>query len=82
MDMRDRVKNIFVDCLGISADIVTDDLDCASIPQWDSISQMSVIVGLEDEFDIIIEADDVIEMSSVKNALEIVNKHLDSSDGK
>lgn len=75
--MQDRVKNVFVECLGISADIVTDDLECASIPQWDSISQMSVIVGLEDEFDIVIEADDAVEMNSVKKALEIVNKYLD-----
>lgn len=77
--MQDRVKNVFVECLGISADIVTDDLECASIPQWDSISQMSVIVGLEDEFDIVIEADDAVEMNSVKKALEIVNKYLDLS---
>lgn len=77
--MQDRVKNVFVECLGISADIVTDDLECASIPQWDSISQMSVIVGLEDEFDIAIEADDAVELNSVKKALEIVNKYLDLS---
>lgn len=74
--MQDRVKNVFVECLGVSADIVTDDLEYASIPQWDSIAHMTVIVGLEDEFDIMIETDDVIDMSSVNKAFEIVNKYL------
>ncbi|MDA9112788.1 acyl carrier protein [Gammaproteobacteria bacterium] len=74
--MQDRVKNVFVECLGVSADIVTNELEYASIPQWDSIAHMTVIVGLEDEFDIMIETDDVIDMSSVDKAFEIVNKYL------
>lgn len=74
--MEDRVKNQFVECFGISPDIVVDELEYASIPQWDSVAHMSLIVGLEDEFDIMIEIDDVIDMSSFKKAKEIVNKYL------
>ena len=59
-----------------SPDIVVDDLEYASIPQWDSVAHMSLIVGLEDEFDIMIEIDDVIDMSSFKKAKEIVSKYL------
>lgn len=74
--MEERVKNQFVECFGISPDIVVDDLEYASIPQWDSVAHMSLIVGLEDEFDIMIEIDDVIDMSSFKKAKEIVSKYL------
>ena len=74
--MQDRVRAQFVECFGIPADIVVDDLEYASIPQWDSVAHMSLIVGLEDEFDIMIETDDVIDMSSFKKAKEIVNKYL------
>ena len=75
--MEDRVKNVFIECLGVLADVVTDELEYASIPQWDSIAHMTVIVGLEDEFDIMIETDDVIDMSSVSKAYEIVTKYLE-----
>lgn len=74
--MEDRVKAQFVECFGISPDIVKDELEYASIPQWDSVAHMSLIVGLEDEFDIMIEIDDVIDMSSFKKAKEIVAKYL------
>ncbi|MDC1348846.1 acyl carrier protein [Amylibacter sp.] len=74
--MEDKVRAQFMECFGISAEIVVDDLEYASIPQWDSVAHMSLIVGLEDEFDIMIETDDVIDMSSFKKAKEIVNKYL------
>ena len=74
--MEDRIRAQFVECFGISADIVLDELEYGSIPQWDSIAHMSLIAGLEDEFDIMIETDDVIDMSSFKKANEIVNKYL------
>ena len=74
--MDERVRTQFVECFGISADIVVDELEYASIPQWDSVAHMSLIVGLEDEFDIMIETDDVIDMNSFKKAKEIVNKYL------
>ena len=75
--MKDRVKNVFIESLGVLADVVTDELQYASIPQWDSVAHMALIVGLEDEFDIMIETDDVIDMSSVSKAYEIVTKYLE-----
>jgi acyl carrier protein len=74
--MKKRVKAVFMECLGIPSDIVIDELEYASIPQWDSVAHMSLIIALEDEFDIMIETDDVIDMSSFKMAVEIVNKYL------
>tara|TARA_B110000977_G_C10806987_1_gene388712 strand:+ start:450 stop:674 length:225 start_codon:yes stop_codon:yes gene_type:complete len=74
--MENRVMMQFMECFGIPADIVVDDLEYASIPQWDSVAHMSLIVALEDEFDIMIDTDDVIDMSSFKKAKEIVNKYL------
>lgn len=74
--MEDRIRAQFVNCLGISVDIVVDELEYGSIAQWDSVAHMSLIVGLEDEFDIMIDTDDVIDMSSFKKAKEIVSKYL------
>jgi acyl carrier protein len=57
-------------------DIVLDVLEYASIPLWGSIAHLSLIVGSEDEFDIMIERADVIDMSSVKKVKEIESKYL------
>ena len=74
--MEERVRGVFMECLGVTRDVVTDQLEYGSIPQWDSVAHMSLIVGLEDEFDIMIETDDVIDLSSFEMAKEIVNKYL------
>ena len=74
--MKERIRNVFASCLGVPEDVITDDLEYATIPQWDSVAHMTVIVGLEDEFDIMIETDDVIDMSTVTKAYEIVEKYL------
>lgn len=72
-----RVQNIFVETFTIEKSIVTDTLEYASIPQWDSVAHMSLIVNLEDEFDIMIDTDDVIDMSTFAKAVQIVEKYLD-----
>ena len=74
--MRERLTKVFSESFGIPSNTITDDLEYASIPQWDSVAHMALIVALEDEFDIMIETDDVIDMSNFKKAEEIVNKYL------
>ncbi|MDC7807949.1 acyl carrier protein [Luteimonas sp BLCC-B24] len=71
----DRVTAVFARVLGIDAAQVTDDLRYNSIPQWDSIAHMSVVGALEEAFGVMIDMDDVIDMSSVGKAREILRKH-------
>lgn len=71
----DRVVEVFSRVLGIAPEQVTDDLRYATIPEWDSIAHMSVVAGLEEAFGVMIDMDDVIDMSSVGKAREILAKH-------
>lgn len=71
----DRVIEAFVRVLGIAPERVTDDLRYASIPEWDSIAHMSVVAALEEAFGVMIDMDDVIDMSSVGKAREILSKY-------
>ena len=71
----DRVIEAFARVLGIAPERVTDDLRYASIPEWDSIAHMSVVAALEEAFGVMIDMDDVIDMSSVGKAREIIAKY-------
>jgi acyl carrier protein len=71
----DKVVLAFSQVLGISQEQIADDLRYASIPQWDSIAHMSVISALEEQFGIMIDMDDVIDMNSVGKAREIIKKY-------
>lgn len=74
--IEERVRKQFVDCFGVEPETVTDSLEYATIPQWDSVAHMALVVALEDEFDIMIEIDDVIDMSTFKKATEIVARYV------
>ena len=75
MTNQEKLVGAFVEALSIDPSIVTDDLKYQGIRQWDSISHMVLISQLEETFDVSIDTDDVIDMSSVAKAKEILAKH-------
>lgn len=72
----DRLKAAFADALQIPADTVQDDLAYRSIPQWTSVAHMALIAAIEEQFDIMIDTDDVIDMSSFAKARQIVTRYV------
>lgn len=70
-----KLQDCFVNALGINIDIVQDSLEYNSIPEWDSVGHMSLVAELEDCFDIMLDTDDIIDMSSVSKAVDIIKKY-------
>ena len=75
MDNSEKLFNSFAEALGIDVSSVSDGLEYQSIPEWDSISHMILISQLEEDFEVSIDTDDVIDMSSVAKAKEILSKY-------
>jgi len=75
MTNSERLINVFVASLNIKQDTVTDELAYNTIPQWDSVAHMVLIAALEQEFDVMLDMDEIIDMNSVKVAKEILSKH-------
>ena len=44
------------------------------IKAWDSVGHMSLMAALEDAFDIMMDADDIIDFSSYEKGKEILQK--------
>ena len=75
MSNTDKLYSAFSTALNIDLNQVNDKLTYQSIPQWDSISHMVLISGIEEAFEVSLETDDVIDMSSVEKAKEILKKY-------
>ena len=45
------------------------------IPEWDSIGHMTLMSGLEEEFSITMDTDDIVDFSSFKKGFEILGKY-------
>jgi acyl carrier protein len=65
----------FATALNIPVDKVSKELTYQSIPEWDSITHMVLISQIEEDFEVSIDTDDVIDMSSVGKAIEILTKY-------
>lgn len=70
-----KLVEAFSTALGISAEAVKDELIYNTIPEWDSTAHMILIAELEDKFDIMLDTDDIIDMSSVAQAKSILSKY-------
>lgn len=71
----EKLKNAFINVLGVSPD---DDFDLMAYGQtsgWDSVAHMALISEIETAFDIMLATDDVIGMSSFLKAKEVVARN-------
>lgn len=75
MDNTEKLRKIFSEALNIKIETVTDNLEYNSIPEWDSVAHMSLVAAIDGGFDIMLDTDDVIDMSSFAKAKEILTKY-------
>jgi acyl carrier protein len=72
---KQKLYHSFSVALNIAVEQVNDELAYQGISEWDSITHMILISQLEDDFSISIDTDDVIDMSSLTKAQEILTKY-------
>jgi acyl carrier protein len=75
MSLEQRVKAVFAEILDVGLDFDFASLKYNDHPSWTSLAHMSIVAGLETEFDIILEMDDILAMSDFAKAVEIVSRH-------
>lgn len=70
----EKYDQAFVEALEITKDQLPG-LEYQGIDQWDSVGHMGLIATLEDAFDIMMDTDDVIDLSSYEKGKEILTKN-------
>lgn len=68
-------KDIFIKSLAVDKDKFDENLKYNEIPEWDSIGHMTLMSGLEENFKITLETDDIVDFSSFKKGKEILKKY-------
>lgn len=70
----EKYNKAFVEALEISEDQL-DGLEYQNIAAWDSVGHMGLIAALEESFDIMMDTDDIIDLSSYEKGKEILAKY-------
>ena len=75
MNNLEKYNLSFMDSFSIDESVLGDDLLYNTIPEWDSIGHMELIAKIEEAFDILFETDDIIDLSSYKKGIELLEKY-------
>lgn len=72
--MSDTIDTLIATTLKISPDQLSDDLEYGSIKEWDSLAHVNLMLKLESEYDLEIDEDTMIELTSVGAIKEFVRE--------
>lgn len=70
----EKYNNAFIETLDVKPDQL-EGLEYQNIKSWDSVGHMGLIAALEDAFDIMMDTDDIIDLSSYEKGKEIIEKY-------
>ena len=71
----EKYDQAFIETIDVSADQLNAELLYQSVSAWDSVGHMQVVAALEDAFDIMLDTDDIIDLSSYDKGKEILAKY-------
>ena len=75
MNNLEKLNNIFCEVFSVKASALDSDFNKCSVNGWDSVRQLSLTTAVEDAFDIMLDADDILEFTSYDNAKRVLAKY-------
>lgn len=70
----EKYEEAFISALEVKKEELSE-LKYLGIEAWDSVGHMNLIAALEDAFDIMMDTDDIIDLSSYEKGKEILKKY-------
>ena len=71
----EKLNSIFCEVFSVDVSALGANFNKDSVEGWDSVHQLSLTAAVEDEFDIMLDAEDILEFSSYNNAKTILAKY-------
>ena len=75
MSNLEKLNRIFCEVFSTNESALNSDFDKETVEGWDSVHQLSLTSNIEDEFDIMLDAEDILEFTSYENAKAILKKY-------
>lgn len=71
----DKLKAVFGEALPLPASVNYDEIEYGKTEGWDSVAHMALVAQIEGTFDLMLETDDVVGLSSFLKAKELMSKY-------
>ena len=80
--LEEKVKKIIVDQLGVDAAEVTPEASFIEDLGADSLDTVELVMALEEEFDLEIPDEDAEKITTVGEAIEYIERHMEKEEAE
>lgn len=71
----EKYNNAFVEVFGVEESLLGANFNKDSVDGWDSVHQLNIIALLEESFDIMLDPEDIMELTSYEKGKELMAKN-------
>lgn len=71
----EKLNKIFCEVFSVEESALNNEFDKCNVESWDSVRQLSLTSSIEDEFDIMLDVEDILEFTSYDNAKKVLVKY-------
>ena len=71
----EKYKSLLAEVFDTDVANVKEDFSKESVDYWDSIHQLNFIAVLEETFDVMLDPEDIVELTSYEKGIEILKKY-------
>ena len=71
----EKLNSIFCEVFSVEETALNGEFNKCNVAGWDSVRQLSLTTAIEDEFDIMLDAEDILDFTSYDNAKKILAKY-------
>lgn len=76
--MKDKIKSIMSAVFDIDKDTIGDDASTTNLENWDSINHMNLVLAIEEEFNIVFDDEEIVQIISLKSIESTLSKKLNA----
>jgi acyl carrier protein len=73
-DMLERYNKVFAEIFEVGSEVLGPDFTADKVDNWDSVLQLSLVDAIEEEFDVMLDTDDILNFNSYEGGKEILAK--------
>ena len=71
----EKYNQIFAEVFSVEESQLSAKFDCQHVDGWDSVRQLGLTTAMEDAFDIMLDAEDIIDFNSYEKGKAILAKY-------
>ena len=68
----EKLNQIFCEVYSVEESALNEDFVNTNVDTWDSIHQLSMVAAIEETFDLMMDAEDILEMTSYENVKKLL----------